>query len=136
MTRRAITLLALVCALSAGAPAAALAASGLTAAQAITDCNSHGRLTTHYSAAVLRQALAQMPADVREYTDCYDVIQRQLLGQLGAAGGAGGAASTSKSSGGSSFPVWLIVVIVLLLLAAITLGAMAVRRRSPGSPGP
>lgn len=138
MTRRVITLLALVCALSLGVPALATAASGDgTPAQAITDCNDHSQLTRHYSSSVLRQALAQMPADVREYTDCFDVIERQLFKQLGKSGAAGGA-SNSSSSGGSVLPTWLIVVIVVLALAAITFGALALRRRRtpPGPGGP
>ena len=138
MTRRAITVLALGCALSFGAPALAGAAASGTAAQAITDCNDHGRLTQSYSSHALRQALAQMPADVREYTDCFDVVERQLFKQIGKSGAAGGAGGTS-SSGDSVLPTWLIVVIVVLALAAITFGALALRRRrtppGPGAPG-
>ena len=134
MTRRAITVLALGCALSVGAPALALAASGGSAAQAITDCNDNGQLTQQYSAPVLRQALAQMPADVREYTDCFDVIERQLFKELGSS--KSGPATATTSSGSSFLPTWLIVVIVLLALAAITFGALAIRRRSgPAGPG-
>ncbi|HET6870764.1 MAG TPA: hypothetical protein VFH80_32935 [Solirubrobacteraceae bacterium] len=135
MTRRAIMVLALGCALSVGAPALAMAAGG-TPAQAINDCNDHLKLTQSYSSPVLRQALAQMPADVREYTDCFDVIERQLFKQLGQSGAAGGATSAS-SSGGSALPTWLIVVIVVLALAAITFGALALRRRrTPGTDAP
>jgi hypothetical protein len=137
MTRRAITVLALGCALSVGVPALAGAATNGAAAQAITDCNDHGKLTQSYSSQALRQALAQMPADVREYTDCFDVIERQLFKQLGQSGAAGGGSSTG-SSGSSGLPTWLIVVIVVLALAAITFGALALRRRRtpPGPGGP
>jgi hypothetical protein len=137
MTRRAITILALGCVLTVGAPALAGAAASGTAAQAITDCNDHSRLTQSYSSPVLRQALAQMPADVREYTDCFDVIERQLFKQLGQSGAAGGGTGAS-SSGSSGLPTWLIVVIVVLALAAITFGALALRRRraQPGPGGP
>jgi hypothetical protein len=136
MTRRAITLVALVCALSAGAPALAGAASGGSPSQAITDCNDHGQLTGHYSASTLRTALAQMPADVREYTNCYDVIERQLFKQLGTV--KPGSTGAVASSSGSFLPTWLLVVIVVLALAAVTFGALAIRRRTggPGSPGP
>ncbi|MBV9803148.1 MAG: hypothetical protein JO130_08170 [Solirubrobacterales bacterium] len=135
MTRRVITLLALVCALSLGVPALATAASGGTPAQAITDCNDHSQLTRQYSTSVLRAALAQMPADVREYTDCFDVIERQLFKQLGNTK-PGTSGTTTTSSGSSFLPTWLLVVIVLLALAAITFGALAIRRRStPGGPG-
>jgi hypothetical protein len=135
MTRRAITLLSLVCALCLGAPMAAAAASGGTASQAISDCNDHGTLTAHYSPSVLRTALAQMPSDVKEYTDCYDVIERQLFKELGQSP-SGTAAPSSSSSSGSFLPTWLIIVIVVLALAAITFGALAFRRRSGAGGGP
>jgi hypothetical protein len=136
MTRRLVTSLVLVCALSAAAPAVVIAQSSDTASAAITDCNDHGTLTAHYSVDTLRTALATMPADVREYTDCYDVIEKQLFAQLGTSGTAG-TTTTGSSSGGSVLPTWLIVVIVVLALAALTFGALAIRRRRlETSPGP
>lgn len=141
MSRRAPTLLALVCALCLGVPAIAGAASSDTPQAAITDCNDHGQLTAHYSAATLQAALGQMPVDVREYTDCYDVIERQLLAEQGNAT-TGGTTTAPASSGGSFLPTWLIIVIVLLALAAVTFGALAIRRRGEtpagagGGPGP
>jgi len=126
--RRLVTSLTIVCALSAAAPAIVTAQSGGTASQAITDCNDHGTLTGHYSADALRTALANMPADVREYTDCYDVIEKQLFAQLGTSSSSGTGGSGS-SSGGSVLPTWLVIVIVVLALAALTFGALAIRRR-------
>jgi hypothetical protein len=126
--RRLVTSLLIACVLSAAAPAVAAAQSGGSGAQAITDCNDNGTLTGHYSADALRNALATMPADVREYTDCYDVIEKQLFAQLGTSSTAG-TGSTGSSSGGSVLPTWLIVVIVVLVLAALTFGALAIRRR-------
>lgn len=139
MRRRLPILLALVCvsATALPGPAAAAPPSG-TAAQAISDCNDHAQLTRYYSPSVLRQALASMPADVKEYTDCYDAIERQLLSEL-SKGTAPGAATTKSSSGGSFLPTWLIVVIALLALAAVTLGAVSIRRRrtiAPAAQGP
>jgi cytochrome c biogenesis protein CcdA len=137
--RRLITSLAIVCALSAVAPALAGAAGG-SAAQAITDCNNHSKLTAHYSAVALRSALATMPADVREYTDCYDVIEKQLFAQLGTSSTAGTGGSSSSSSG-SVLPTWLLILIVIIALAALTFGALAIRRRrleaqgGPDGPG-
>jgi hypothetical protein len=129
MMRRLVTSLLVACALSAAVPAVAAAQSGGgTGAQAITDCNDNGTLTGHYSADALRNALANMPADVREYTDCYDVIEKQLFAQLGTSSSTGTGGSSS-SSGGSVLPTWLIVVIVVLALAALTFGALAIRRR-------
>jgi hypothetical protein len=139
MTRRLLTSFAVLCALALCAPTIVSAAtSSGTAAQAITDCNDHDTLTQHYSPAVLRQALAQMSADVREYTDCYDVIERQLFAELGKSTTTTPTTSTSSSvSSGSFLPTWLIVVIVLLVLAAVTFGAIAVRRgREEQPPGP
>ena len=136
MTRRAITLFALVCALVLGAPAVAGAASGDTAPAAISDCNAHGQLTAHYASDTLRTALAQMPVDVREYTDCYDVIERQLFAQLGQAKPGAVTGTPAASSSGSGLPAWLLVVIVLLALGGVTFGALAIRRRSAVAEGP
>jgi hypothetical protein len=135
MRRRAPTLLALLCALCLVAPAMAGAASSDTPQAAITDCNEHGQLTAHYSPATLQAALGQMPVDVREYTDCYDVIERQLLAEEGKAG-SGGSTTAPASSSSSFLPTWLIIVIVLLALAAITFGALAIRRRGEATAGP
>src|SRR6201986_3717652 len=129
MMRRLVTSLLVACALSAAVPAVAAAQSGGgTGAQAITDCNDNGTLTGHYSADALRQALATMPADVREYTDCYDVIEKQLFAQIGTSS-TSGPGSAGSSSGGSVLPTWLLIVIVVLALAALTFGALAIRRR-------
>jgi len=97
-----------------------------TQSQVIADCNAHGKLTQTYSAGELRTALSTMPADVKEYTDCYDVVQQALVSQLS---GAKGTQAGGSGGGGSSVPTWLIVVLVLLGLSAATLAAVAVRRR-------
>jgi hypothetical protein len=108
--------------------AAALVGAGPASArltQAVADCNSHGRLTRTYTEAQLRQALNTMPSDVKEYTNCYDVIQRQLLSDIGsikASGGGGG--------GGSSFlPTPLLIVLGVLVLAAGGFAVVARRQR-------
>lgn len=132
MTRRLITSVAVVCAFALCAAMATAATSGGTPAQAISDCNNHDQLTQQYSTSVLRQALAQMPADVKEYTDCYDVIERQLLAQVG--NSKAGTSTTGSSSSSSFLPTWLIVVIVLLILAALTFGAISLRRRNSAGP--
>lgn len=49
-------------------------------ADVILDCNDNGRLTRKYTQKEYRQALAQMPADVRQYTDCENIIRRAQLG--------------------------------------------------------
>ena len=101
-------------------------------AELIADCNADGKLTHQYQAAELRTALNTLPADVREYTDCYDVIQRQLLAQLGQEPGTG--TNASSTSSGSFLPTPVIVVLVLLLLIAVTFGAIALRRRARSGP--
>ena len=99
------------------------AAAGLSAP--VRDCNAHGQLTGHYTVAQLRGALATMPADVKEYTNCGDVIQRKLLQQLGGLKGHGG----SGGGGGSFLPAPLIVVLALLLVGGAGFGVYAWRRR-------
>jgi hypothetical protein len=73
------------------APATALAGSN----QLYRDCQD-GKIDGHYTQAQYQQALANMPADLDEYTDCRQVIRRA---QLAAAGGKGGG---SNGTGGGS----------------------------------
>lgn len=112
--------------------AAVMAANPTATAAApspVPDCNLHSTLTHRYTVAQLRRGLSTMPAYVKEYTDCYDVIQRALLGGIRPSGPSGG------GGGGDSFlPTPVIVVLVLLALAAAGLGAVALRRRGGGSP--
>jgi hypothetical protein len=114
----------------------AMAASAASGTAAIADCNSHNQLTHSYSIGELQNALATMPADVSEYTNCKDVINRALLIQEGKIKGTPPGGSSDSSSGGSFLPTPVIVVLVLLLLAAATFGALALRRRQqpPGDP--
>jgi hypothetical protein len=115
--------------------ALAVSAVGLVAAPpalaaqnpAITDCVAHVTLKGTYTSAQLRTALSTMSADVKEYTDCYDVIQRALLAQIGGSHQKGNGSGSDSS--GSFLPTPLIVVLVLLALGAVTFGAVAIRRR-------
>ncbi len=120
---------ALLLALVAAAISAACSAPGALAAALtpITDCQAHGKLTQSYTVAQLEHSLATMPADVKQYTDCQDVITTALNAAL-KTGKSPGSAS-SGSSGGSFLPTWLIVVIVILLLGGATFAAISVRRR-------
>jgi len=134
--RRLVISLAIACALSAAAPGVAGAAASGSAEQVLTDCNDHGALTGHYTTDALRNALANMPADMREYTDCYDVIEKQLFAQLGTSS-SGGSSTTGSGSGGAVLATWLGMVIVVLALGALTFGALAIRRRRlEGTEGP
>jgi hypothetical protein len=115
---------------------ALLATAPNAAAQArpVADCNAHGQLTQTYSAQQLKGALATMPATIKEYTNCYDVIQTQLLNQLGGAKDAGG--GKDSGSGSSFLPVPVIILLAVLLIAAGGYAALAVRRRGSGGGGP
>ena len=121
-------LLAAAVAATVAAPAAS-AAGAAGSSQVITDCNSHGQLSRQYSVGALRGALATLPADVKEYTDCYDVIQRALLTQVGGSKHTG-SGSGGSGSGGSFLSTPLIVVLVLLALGGGGFAAAAARRRS------
>lgn len=96
-----------------------------------SDCNAHGRLTQHYSVAQLRSALATMPADQQEYTNCYNVIQNQMLSELP----GHHAVAKDPGSGGSSFiSTPLLVVLIVLVLGGGALAGVAIQRRG-GPPG-
>ena len=123
--RRSSLAIVLACALSAAAgllPSAA-GAAGLSAP--VADCNEHGRLTRHYSAPVLRNALATMPADLKEYSGCYDEIQHALL-----AGIRPLHLNSSGSGGGSFLPTPVIVVLAVALLGGVGYATVAWWRRS------
>ena len=127
MRHRLALLFALLalCAWACAQPA--LASSG--AGGALADCNDHAALTETYSAGQLQTALRTMPADQKEYTDCYDVIQRALLADIGHLHAASG---DSQQSGGSSFlstPV-IIGIAVIAFAAAMLTGVALQRRRS------
>jgi hypothetical protein len=125
MTRRWTAVNAAVAVLVVALLAAAPASARLS--KAVADCNSHTRLTQTYTEGQLRTALNTMPADVKEYTNCYDVIQRALLADIGgikadSSGGGGG--------GGSSFlPTPLLIVLGVLVVAAGVFAVIARRRR-------
>lgn len=76
-------------------PASASADQG---AAVIRDCLNHGRITGHYSQKAYSQALAELPTDVAEYSDCPNLIRQARL----AAAGQGG---NSSSGGGPGGPV-------------------------------
>ena len=128
MSRKPLALVLALVAIAVAVPASASAAGKLP--PAVADCNAHARLTSHYTAAQLRSALNAMPADIKEYTNCYDVIQKALLAQIGSIGGNGG----DSGGGGSSFlPTPLLIVLIVLVLAAIAFAIVALRQRSKSS---
>jgi hypothetical protein len=124
MSRRSFAVIAATAAAAAGLLAAAPASARLT--KAVADCNSHAQLTQSYTEGELRQALNTMPSDVKEYTNCYDVIQRQLLADIGKIK----ARDSGGGGGGSSFlPTPLLVVLGVLVLTAGGFAVIARRQR-------
>lgn len=106
--------------------AGSAAAAGLPAP--VADCDAHGRLTRSYTAAELTYALNHIPADLNEYTVCYDVISRARLAKIGKLKGSG-----DGGSGGSFLPAWLLVVIGVLVVGGGGFGVAAgLRRRGAG----
>ncbi len=129
--RKTMSLLTVVVALGAVSQSVFLtpvATAGVS--PVVQDCNTHAQLTRHYSVAQLRNALATMPVDVKEYTNCGDVIQQALLAEVGSIHGHGG----SGQGGGSFLPTWLIVVLALLLVGGAGFGVYAWRQRGSGPP--
>jgi hypothetical protein len=118
--RRFSTLIVLVVALAVAAPARA------AQSPVVGDCVAHGQLTQTYTLGQLRTGLSTMSADVKEYTNCYDVIQRALNAELA---GIKPKVTTASGSGGSFLPTPVIVILVLLALAVVTFGAISLRRR-------
>jgi hypothetical protein len=116
---------------AAGLLAAGLCPSASVAAQPslpapVTDCNSHGRLTHAYSAQQLRYALNHMPSDIKEYTDCADVIRNALLADIHPHGGA---VSSSSSSGGGFLSTGVIIALIVVVVGGGGFVAVASRRR-------
>jgi hypothetical protein len=73
--------------------ASAPVASAANYHDAIRDCNDDGVLQGQYSRSTLRQARNHLPASLREYSDCADVLARALA-NAGKKGGQGGGDAT------------------------------------------
>jgi hypothetical protein len=65
----------------------------------IQDCMNNGRIVGHYSEQDFSQALANLPTDVAEYSDCAGVIRRA---ELAAAAGRTAQSSAPASSASAS----------------------------------
>jgi len=82
-----------------------LACAGEAAASGtdvLRDCTDDGRLQGTYTQQELRQAIATIPSDVDEYTDCRDVIKAAQLSGAGDTGGDDGpAGGTGTDDGGT-----------------------------------
>ena len=68
----------------------------------LRDCQDDSVLQGHYSVEELRKARRDMDADIREYTDCSDVIGRAIAAKTSSAssGGNGGGSGSSGGGGG------------------------------------
>ena len=82
------------------------AVAGASPSQVIRDCQTDGDLDRKYSNKDLRKAEDNLPADVREYSDCGEVIAAAVT--AGSArkgdGGGGGGGGTGATSGGADSP--------------------------------
>lgn len=125
-TRRSV-LPALAALLLALTPAMAQADAGATI---VRQCLNQGKVSGNYSQQAYNQALAELPADVREYSDCPNLIRAAQL--AGAAhGGSGGPGAPGAAAGpGGSGPGGSIAALSAPEKAAL---AAAARPRS-GSP--
>jgi hypothetical protein len=95
-------LIVLIAALGLLVPAVAQAGSR---AEMYRDCQD-GRINGKYTQKQFSDALANVPTDVDEYTDCRDVIRRAQLAAAGGgsksgSSGAGGGATGGGGTGGS-----------------------------------
>jgi hypothetical protein len=82
---------------------AAPALAHASGAQVVRDCTDDGRLSKHYSQRDYADALANLPTDVDEYSDCRSVIRRAQLGAVGSGGsgsGSSGAGAGVPGGGG------------------------------------
>jgi hypothetical protein len=113
---------------------ALLPSQALAISPVIADCNTHTRLTHHYSVSQLRSALATMPADVKEYTSCYQTIQDQLYHQLGKP--VPGSAGTSGGGSFISAPVLIVIIVVIVIGGALAYAAWRRGGGDGGSQGP
>ena len=109
------------------------------------DCKANGgsSLKGHYTIAELHTALQTMPAYVEEYSNCYGVIQAQLLKQQLSVKPHSRShtqpkahTSSDKNSGGGS--TVLIAAIAVVAIGGLGLAFWASRRRrgSPPADGP
>jgi hypothetical protein len=113
--RRTGAILASLVVLAGPALLTPVAASGATSAvqRILAQCNANSRLTGHFTPEQLRQALAQMPADLSEYTDCTQAIRGQLLVELSHTPGA---RPRSEGSGGVSGTTIVIIIAIVIIL--------------------
>ena len=67
----------------------------------IRDCTDNGRIDQKHGPIDYQQALANLPSDVDEYTDCRSIIQAARLSSQGGGGGGGGGGHGGGGGGNS-----------------------------------
>jgi hypothetical protein len=117
----------LVLCVACGCLAALAATASASPTGVLSDCKDHAQLTQHYSLGDLHEALSTMGADEKEYTDCYDVIQRALLADLGRV--HPGTAATQQGGGSTFLTTPLIILIGIAGFAAGAVTYLGVRAR-------
>jgi hypothetical protein len=87
------------------------AARASDTAALLRDCQDDSVLEGHYTVAELRKARNEVVGDANEYTDCVDVLSRQIAAQVatskpssnsGSNSGAGGSSGSGSSSDGNN----------------------------------
>jgi hypothetical protein len=124
---RALACLVVTVALAGAAVAPALGASSASSV-IINDCQATGKLSHSYTLSELQTALNTLPAYVKQYSSCYDVITQGILTVKH------GKQTGPKGGGGSFLPTPVIVILVVLILAAVTFSAIAIRQRRGSDP--
>jgi hypothetical protein len=116
----------------------ASAAGSLCGDKVLSDWADNGRLDGVYPLRCYQAAMSKMPADLRDYTDAGDVIQRALTRAVTSSGERGTevAAGTTPNVGGEStsalpLPLLVLIGVSVAVLAAGVLGHLARRRRVP-----
>jgi len=100
--------------------------------QVIDDWADNGRVDRVYALDCYQQAIESMPADIRDYSDAHDSIERALTLAVRAKSGAARAAKPTGARGGSSAAVRAVdtsgsagMPMPLLALAALGGAALA-----------
>jgi hypothetical protein len=108
--------------------------------QVLDDWSDNGRVDRVYELRCYDEAIAALPADLRDYTDAAEVIQRAQSDAVRTSQASGeftepelAAAGASDSSGASSVPVAALVG-GAAALAIVLAGAVAYVARRRGSP--
>jgi hypothetical protein len=99
MKKLSLTVVGLACAFAMFASVASASTDAI-----LKDCNDDGALSGNYSKSDLQGALANIPADLKQYSSCESIINAALLKKItkpsggGGSGGKGGSSSAKTAS--------------------------------------